>query len=55
MSVMINEFEVVPEEAPPEPAPGPPPRAEVDLTVLEDELERMLRRKHERSARVHAS
>jgi hypothetical protein len=55
MSVVINEFEVVPPEPAAETPAAGPPRGELDLSVLDEELERALRQRQERAARVHAS
>jgi len=56
MSVVINEFEVVPAQqqqaqaGPPPPPPPKPTSGEVD-----DEIERVVRRKHARDLRLRAT
>jgi hypothetical protein len=57
MPVVVNEFEVVPEAAPPSEngAGGQQQPPSPDPTKAEEELERSLRRLQARAIRLHAS
>lgn len=55
MAVVINDFEVVPAPPPPQSQAAPPPgQAKPAPARQAAELERQLRRRHERAARIRA-
>jgi hypothetical protein len=54
MSVVINEFEVVPAQQQTQAAPPPPPPRPTSSEV-DDEIERVVRRKHDRASRLRAT
>lgn len=54
MSVIVNEWEVVPEPAPPVGGPKPPPPPEAPPASSQADLERALRLAHERALRLVA-
>jgi hypothetical protein len=54
MAVVINEFEVVPETAPPRAAAGPSAAADGAKQKEKPDLADLLRRCHERAERVRA-
>lgn len=54
MSVIVNEWEVVPEPAPPVGGPKPPPAPEAPPASSQTDLERTLRLVYERALRLAA-
>jgi hypothetical protein len=55
MSVVINEFEVVPAQQQEQAGPPPPPPPKPTSGEVDDEIERVVRRQHAREHRLRAT
>jgi hypothetical protein len=55
MSVVINEFEVVPAQQQAQAGPPPPPAPRPSTAEVDDEIERVVRSRHARDSRLRAT